>query len=142
MRVVQSKVRRKSQLRTSKTHMIEEPSVAAFRPFALSRSRAQCISSPQSTVERKEEAGANNRGPEVRNGVWSLEYIAYVFDFLASIRCNLVFIYLMTAFAANGNLAYYAVLFVSFLFFFFFSVWLPVANAPDVPQPCGLLYYP
>jgi hypothetical protein len=25
---------------------------------------------------------------------------------------------------------------------FFFSVGLPVANAPDVPQPCGLLYYP
>jgi hypothetical protein len=24
----------------------------------------------------------------------------------------------------------------------FFSVGLPVANAPDVPQPCGLLYYP
>jgi hypothetical protein len=28
------------------------------------------------------------------------------------------------------------------VFFFFFSVGLPVANAPDVPQPCGLLYYP
>ena len=25
---------------------------------------------------------------------------------------------------------------------FFFSVGLPVANAPDVLQPCGLLYYP
>jgi hypothetical protein len=27
-------------------------------------------------------------------------------------------------------------------FFFFFSVGLPVANAPDVLQPCGLLYNP
>jgi len=26
--------------------------------------------------------------------------------------------------------------------FFFFSIGLPVANAPDVLQPCGLLYYP
>jgi hypothetical protein len=26
--------------------------------------------------------------------------------------------------------------------YLFFSVGLPVANAPDVPQPCGLLYYP
>ena len=25
---------------------------------------------------------------------------------------------------------------------FFFSVGLPVANATDVLQPCGLLYYP
>jgi hypothetical protein len=33
-------------------------------------------------------------------------------------------------------------LLVKKFFFFFFSVWLPVANAPDVPQPCGLLYYP
>jgi len=27
-------------------------------------------------------------------------------------------------------------------FFFFFSVGLQVANAPDVLQPCDLLYYP
>ena len=28
------------------------------------------------------------------------------------------------------------------MFFFFLSVGLPGANAPDVLQPCGLLYYP
>jgi hypothetical protein len=26
--------------------------------------------------------------------------------------------------------------------FFFFSAGLPVANAPDIPQPCALFYYP
>jgi hypothetical protein len=33
--------------------------------------------------------------------------------------------------------------FIGFLLLlFFFSVGLPVANTPDVPKPCGLLYYP
>jgi hypothetical protein len=30
----------------------------------------------------------------------------------------------------------------SFFFFFFFFYRAPAANAPDVPQPVGLLYYP
>ena len=29
-----------------------------------------------------------------------------------------------------------------YLLLLLLSVWLPVANAPDVLQPCGLLYYP
>jgi hypothetical protein len=31
-------------------------------------------------------------------------------------------------------------IYTTILLFLFFG--LPVANAPDVPQPCGLLYYP
>jgi len=58
-------------------------------------STAQCYSPPKSTCERKEEAGTNYRGPEFRNGARRPGYVAYVFVFFASIRCNLVVICLV-----------------------------------------------
>jgi len=75
--------------------MIEEWSVTAFRPVAPTHSRAQCNSSPQSTVERKKEAGTTYRDSEFRYGARRHEYFAYGFVFLANIRCNLVFICLV-----------------------------------------------
>ena len=92
MWVVQSTFRRKSQLTTPTTHTNEKCCVSAFRPVAPTHNTAQCNSSPQSTVERREEAGTTYRGPEVRNGARRSEYVAYVSVFLASIRCNLVVI--------------------------------------------------
>jgi len=72
--------------------MIEEWSVAAFRPVAPTHSRAQCNSSPHSTVEKKKKTGTTYRGSEFRYGARRHEYFAYGFVFLANFRCNLVFI--------------------------------------------------
>ena len=54
--------------------------------------RAQRYFPAHSNVDRREEAGANYRGPAVLNGAQRLEYAARVSVFLASIGCNLVVI--------------------------------------------------
>ena len=47
-----------------------------------------------------------------------------------------IYIYVIRRLKVKSHLAFASILLL------LLSVGLPVANAPDVLQPCGLLYYP